>query len=158
MLWFVSTAAAQESLAQNSEKTLRVYDWKDLPAQFPNSQIISMDGISVLKIENTIENTNKTPLEILFLTTRNSSLIKKANRIEWEMKYENVGNFTNRGVENFWAGWKLSKKFPPQAVGGDSPTNYIGWNFVGTRNWAKYDFVIGRAPHDNQTHPGLESN
>jgi hypothetical protein len=34
---------------------LRVYDWQDLMSQhpFPDSKIISLDGISVLKIENT---------------------------------------------------------------------------------------------------------
>ncbi|HVU07296.1 MAG TPA: hypothetical protein VHG89_01995 [Verrucomicrobiae bacterium] len=142
---FVSSALAQESSAPK-EKVLRVYDWKDLAGQIPNSQIISMDGIFVLKIENT----NDTPLEVFVLT--NSSLLKKANRIEWEMKYENVGYITNRnGIMG--SSRELIEKFPPQAIGGDSLTNYNRLHFVGTENWANHYFLIGRAPYDNQTRP-----
>jgi hypothetical protein len=59
LLLLISTASAQESqpqepTPQQTPKTLRVYDWKDLARQqtLPG-EVISMDGMSVLKIENT---------------------------------------------------------------------------------------------------------
>ncbi|HEY5041727.1 MAG TPA: hypothetical protein VIK53_06955 [Verrucomicrobiae bacterium] len=167
LLLLVSSATAQESSLRQPPKILHVYDWKDLSAQFTNSQIISMDGISVLKIENT----NDRSLKVLLLTITNSSLIQKANTIEWEMKCENVllsrgyilppqifftslesellgrgwGNFTNYPNVCFF------EKFPPQAAGGDNITNYQGDYFNGTQNWDKYYFSLRRAPYDNQT-------
>ena len=52
LLCLVSSASARELQTQ---RVLRVYDWQDLMSQhpFPDSKIISLDGISVLKIENT---------------------------------------------------------------------------------------------------------
>jgi hypothetical protein len=150
LLLLISSAAAQESSLRQPPKTLHVYDWKDLSVQFTNSQIISMDGVSVLKIENT----NDKSLKVLLLTITNSSLIQKVNTIEWEMKYENVGNFTNNlGTGVYEASPELLEKFPPQAVGGDNVTDYDSSYFFGTRNWDKYSFPIRRAPYDNETRP-----
>ncbi len=78
-------SAALSAVAQEpQEKVLHVYDWKDLMSQhpFPNSEIVSMDGMSVLKIQNTNSipanydfndsidftglNTNNTSLKISF--------------------------------------------------------------------------------------------
>jgi hypothetical protein len=86
LLLLVSSAAAQESALPTPEKVLHVYDWKDLKVQqLPGCKIISLDGMSVLKIENT----NDAPLEISLLNVTNS-IIKKAAFILFEMKYENV--------------------------------------------------------------------
>ena len=137
---FATPAVAQEAPAHSSIKVLHVYGWKDLSARFTNCQIVSMDGISVLKIENT----NNVPLDVLLLTITNSPLIQKAHIIEWEMKYKNVSFGSRR---------ELFEKFPPQAIGGDNLTNYQGNYFSGTRNWDKYDFYIQLAPYDNETHP-----
>lgn len=131
---------AQEPAPQKMEKTLRVYEWKDLSAQFPNRQIISMDGVSVLKIENT----NQTPLEVLLLTVTNSALLQKANKISTEMKYENVYPPAQR---------ELLEKYPPRAAAGDCSTSSRVVYFVSTANWDKYDDYIWPAHYDNQTHP-----
>src|SRR5580658_443043 len=85
LMCLISCAIAQAP----AETVLRTYEWKDLMSQhpLPNSEIVSMDGMSVLKVECT----NNAPLEIPFLTMTNSSVIKKADFISWEMKYENIG-------------------------------------------------------------------
>jgi len=173
LLLLISSATAQETQPQEPSpqqptKILRVYDWKDLEQQHQlfGGEVISMDGMSVLKIENT----NNAPLKVLLLMVTNSSLIQKANTIEWEMKCENVllsrgyslppqmfftslendlwgirDNFTNYPNVCFF------EKFPPQAAGGDNITNYQGDYFNGTQNWDKYYFSLRRAPYDNQT-------
>lgn len=142
---FAATINAQES-SPLKEKILRVYDWKDLPQQFPDSQIISMDGMSVLKIENT----NDTPLEVSLLTITNSSLIHKANTIAWEMKYENV---RYSPTSKLWTHLAFFEIFPPQAAGGDNSTNYQGDSFTDTKNWDKYEFQITPARFDSETRP-----
>ncbi len=165
LLLLISSAMAQESSPRQLPKTLHVYNWKDLSVQFTNCQIVSMDGISILKIENT----NDKPLKVLLLTITNSSLIQKANTIEWEMKCENVRLpngfrlppqmfFTSLdnelfGVDNStnYPNVCFFEKFPPQAAGGDNITNYHGDYFDGTQNWDKYYFSLRRAPYDNQT-------
>lgn len=94
-LWFlfVSIACAQGTSAPK-QKVLRVYDWKDLNVQSPNCQIVSMDGMSVLKIENT----NDAPSEISLLTITNSLLFQRTQMIESEMKYENVHGLLNSTI------------------------------------------------------------
>ena len=148
VLWFVSTAAAQES--QSQEKTLRVYDWKELRQQHALSggEVISMDGTSVLKIENT----NHEPLEVSLLRITNSSVIKKADSISCEIKYDNVLvkviEHTNRfrGFQTGVSGsLTLSCQIPPLASGGDERTNANNYDIEGTSNWKPYDFsVVGR--------------
>jgi hypothetical protein len=140
LLCIAATVAAQEN-----QKILKVYDWKDVSAQIPNSQIVSMDGMSVLKIENT----NDAPLEVSLLTITNSSLIHKASTIEWEMKYENV-RYSSTSTR-LWANLRFFEIFPPQAAGGDNLTNYQDDYFKDTKNWDKYDFGLRHAPYDNQT-------
>jgi hypothetical protein len=82
LLWLAATAAAQESSDQKLPKVLHVYDWKDLSAQFPNSQIISMDGFSVLKIENT----NGYWTNIALLTITNATVIGKTPTFVCEIR------------------------------------------------------------------------
>jgi hypothetical protein len=148
---FVSSALAQESSAPK-EKILHEFDWKDLSGQSTNCriQIISMDGMSVLKIEKT----NDVPLEISLLTITNSSLIQKANTIEWEMKYENVRLLHHGGMFYDEARRELYEIFSPRAAGGDNSTNYQDNGFNGTKNWDKYEFQITPARfYDNETRP-----
>lgn len=148
MLCAASTAFAQDDQqtranAQTPEKVLRVYDWKDLMSQhpFPNSEIVSMDGISVLKIDNTNSipanydfkssrdfppldlNTNDTSLEISLLKITNSSVIEETRSISFEMKYENVVDkwfpMRDGGMTTKPANLTLLNYFPPSAPGGD---------------------------------------
>ena len=54
---------------------------KQLPGE-----VISMDGMSVLKIENT----NDAPLVVSLLVISDALVIKKASFVYGEIKYENV--------------------------------------------------------------------
>jgi hypothetical protein len=102
LLLLISSATAQESQPQETTpqqppKTLRVYDWKDLEQQHQLSggEVISMDGMSVLKIENTNNaplDTNNPPLEVSLLKISDPSVIKKTYFLLCEVKYENVRN------------------------------------------------------------------
>jgi hypothetical protein len=127
------------------EKVLKVYDWKDLSEHIPNSQIVSMDGISTLKIENT----NNSPLEISLLKITNSSVIKKTGSISCEVKYENVSPNDNRNrymlfglVRDpfFQYGLQWFCISPPTVLGGDEYTNTMSYPISGTSNWRRYDF------------------
>jgi hypothetical protein len=168
LLLLATPIVAQESSRPNPPKVLRTYDWKDLNVQSTNCQIqiVSMDGMSVLKIENT----NDKPLEISLLAITNSALIQKANTIGWEMKYENVRTFqswpvdmpympffppqaANGGISTNYPGVYLFENFSPQVVGGDHLTNSQSFGFFGTKNWDKYGFSIRSAPYDLQTRP-----
>ncbi len=123
LLLLVSSAAAQEarppvSATQPPTKILRVYDWNDLAQkhQLPGGEVVQMDGMSVLKIENTnnvttnysrpyytISKTGRVtnyydqsyvidkPLKIWLLNTTNS-VVKRTHWVAYEMKYENVQN------------------------------------------------------------------
>lgn len=93
MLCVVLSAAAQEPPVQ---KVLRVYDWKDLQQQYPipDSEIVSMDGMSVLKIQNQSTNHLIIP-QISLLTITDSAIIKKAAFISMEFKCADLWEFTN---------------------------------------------------------------
>jgi hypothetical protein len=171
LLLLISSAAAQEARplnlrpqeSQSKEKVLRVYDWKDLAGQIPNSQIVSMDGMSVLKIENTISNTL---LEISLLKITNSSIIKKSQEISCDMKCENVAMsyklYTNFEVFPHFGGGNLSvtnmqvsvrdvkssslkllQRIPPLALAGDETTNSGRFDLY-TSNWKPYTFPVGQ--------------
>jgi hypothetical protein len=150
LLLLVTSAAAQESPTQNPPKVLRTYDWKDLNVQSINCQIVLMDGISVLKIENT----NNTRLEISLLTIKNPPLIKKASSIQCEWKCENVRqakSFTNGITSKYDARLIWSKDFPPEILGGDARTNETWISFSGTINWGRNGF--GFSSDFDQTKP-----
>jgi len=149
LLLLISSATAQES---QPPKTLHVYDWKDLARQHELSggEMISMDGMSVLKIENT----NDAPLEISLLNITNS-IIKKADTLSLEMKYENVRSkfieHTNQfGAPTYQAvvpnKLTFSMHNPPHAFGGDEITNNSFFYFNGTENWQPYQFNINNSP------------
>jgi hypothetical protein len=152
MLWCVSSATAQESPYtqwQKTLRTLRVSDWKKLKVQqeLPNCQIISMDGISVLEIQNT----NNAPLEVSLLKVSDPTVIKKAFFIPCEIKYDNVNTAlieqTNNGFHGLVsASGRLTflNHIPPSAAGGDERTNMNYYEFQGTSNWKKYEFTIDR--------------
>jgi hypothetical protein len=159
LLCFVSCAGAQEP-GQNLEKTFRIYDWQDLAGRhgWSAGDIVSMDGISVLKIENT----NNQPLEVSLLSITNSSVIKKAEFISFDMKYENVSKedliTTNHGGEYdfklkaykhvVYGQLQLVTHFPPLTLGGDEITNIVSpypSYVLGTSNWKPYGFHVDRA-------------
>lgn len=151
---FMLCAALSATAQEPQQKVLRVYDWKDLMSQhpFPNSQIVSIDGMSVLKIENT-----NAPLEITFLTVTNSALIKNGNSIALDMKYQNVQRelvpLTNSfGYANMppdrvpkrvvSGSLKLLSYYSPDAEGGDETTNASWYDIDGTYNWKRHDLVV----------------
>lgn len=148
----------------SGEKVLQAYDWNDLMSQhpFPNSEIVTMDGMSVLKIENT----NAAPLEISLLKITNSAIIKKISSLSSEIKFDKVYNrggssydlddFVPNGykttrdlgsqqqplINNFLgsAGLGLSSYTPPDVIGGDGYTNESSVLFAGTSNWRRCVF------------------
>jgi hypothetical protein len=142
LLCFVSSAMGQEKPVY---KAFHVYDWNDLQqqGQLSGGEIISMDGMSVLKVENT---NNNAPLEISLLTITNQSVIKKIDFVSLEMKYENVGEL----VSNRWGGMQfnnsgglvLSIQRWPLALGGDETTNESWFNFWDTSNWKRQDYGV----------------
>lgn len=160
----VLSAAAQEA---PSRKTCIVFNWESLNVQqqFPGSKIISMDGILVLKVENT----NNAPLGISLFTFTNSSLIKNATAIACDMKYENVQEIpvmvTNRNFiyrdfttrDDKMGALTFIAHIPPSALGGDEIDRKQFKYFVGTLNWKTYQFsVAGERPPNAGDRPSNE--
>jgi hypothetical protein len=142
LLWLAANATAQESPAQNPPKVLRTYDWKDLNVQqkLPGSEIISMNGISTLKIQLT----NSAALEVSLLIITNPSIIKNAHQISFDMKYENVALTSGMTPPDFS---EFSRIFPPRAIGGDNITNQSYFTINGTlnptwSNWEPHQFTV----------------
>jgi hypothetical protein len=151
LLCLAATAAAQED-----RKVLKVYDWKDLSEHLRKSQVISMDGMSVLKIENT----NNTALNVSVLMVTDPLLIAKAGAISCEAKYDDVrqglvqhtnslsvaGGPTIIEPYTIVVSAKLTilRYFQPEAAGGDEVTNTGAYPLVGTSNWKPYHFSTGR--------------
>jgi hypothetical protein len=146
LLLLISSATAQESSPQQPPKTLRVYDWKDLAQehQLSGGEVISMDGVSVLKIENT----NDTPLVVSLLKITNSSVIKKLISISFDTKYtfldrapdwgNNIFDDSNGYGNQFPNRLELFCYLPPFAPGGDEITNAHFFAMGGTSNWKPY--------------------
>jgi hypothetical protein len=136
LLLLISSATAQESQPQQPPKTLRVYDWNNLARQqtLPG-EVISMDGISVLKIENT----NDTPQDFLLLKISDPAAIKKASLSYGEMKYENVHD---NAITSSSSELKLLSRIPPAAPGGDEHTEEQNAFLNGTSNWQPFRFII----------------
>jgi hypothetical protein len=160
LLLLISTVSAQESQPQEPSpqqptKILRVYDWKDLAQQHQLSggEVISMDGMSVLKIENT----NDAPLKVSLLKITNSSAIEKTYVVSYEMKYENVLQ-GSRWVTNesspgrFMFPYRttetgrliLLQNFPPSYSGRDGATQISEFDIMGTSVWKSHDIKINR--------------
>jgi hypothetical protein len=151
MLLLVSSAPAQESspqapAPQPPTKILRVYDWNYLAQQhqLAGGEVIQMDGMSVLKIEKT----NDTPQTISLLKITDSSVIKKAQFLNCEVKYKIIGfsNFGNGPA----SGLRLLCSFAPLALGGDGMAieqegmdDKMGF-MEGTSNWRPCQFLIVR--------------
>jgi hypothetical protein len=148
LLLLISSATAQESQPkeaspQQPTKTLRVYDWNDLARQqtLPG-EVISMDGMSVLKIENT----NDAPLVVSLLVISDALVIKKASFVYGEIKYENVKTpFRGQNL------LKLLCRLPPPAPGGDGKiVETVGTTggrtgvIEDTSNWRPCLFKINR--------------
>ena len=99
LLLLISSATAKESQPQQPPKTLRIYDWKDLAQQHQLSggEVISMDGTSVLKIENT----NDLLRDFLVLKISDPAVIKTTHFLYCDVSYENLvdGPFK---VEDKW--------------------------------------------------------
>jgi hypothetical protein len=103
LLLLISSATAQESQPQETSpqqpsKILRVYDWKDnqrtitdaTRRKLSDGEIISMDGMPVLKIENT----NTLPIGVSLLKISDPSIIKRTDFVYCEVKYErNINSF-----------------------------------------------------------------
>ncbi len=128
LLCVAATVTAQE-------KVLKVYEWKDLAGQIPNSQIISMDGMSVLKIENT----NGYSTNITLLTITNAAIIGKTPAFVCEIKTEHK--------DVMFGLLQLERNFPPLAIGGDEVTNGdLFFDFPLTQfNWYQCKFTVNRS-------------
>lgn len=177
LLLLVSSTAAQEvspqvPALQQSTKILRIYDWNELVQQhqLAGGEVIQMDGVSVLKIENTNSINLVTnymglgfdrkpvyvvdmPLEVSLLKITNSVL----NRTYWvscELKYENVrkGMFQQSdGSDHKWvqvdqsAGLGLNVFNTPSAPGGDERLHFSSYDFDGSSNWKLHQFAVERS-------------
>jgi hypothetical protein len=135
-----------------TEKIVHVYNWEDLISQLPPAycKIVSMDGMSVLKIEKT-NSTPFAPLEITLLTITNSSLIKKVHSVNFDTKYENVANETLvqplPGEAAHWVGAYIAlwSHYAPEAQGGDLKSNSLSSVIEGTSNWKPQLFSLSRS-------------
>jgi hypothetical protein len=164
-LWLVAAVTVLAQPMQPEEKTLRVFDWKEVKLQPrpPGSEIFSTNGVSVLKVENT----SNVPLTVTVLTVTDPSLIARADTVSCEMKYNDVGHSlvekTNSlvplggppGITSAHAfeytyfpvvsaELALRKYFPPEAAGGDVITNTGRYTLEGTSNWKPYPFSTAR--------------
>ena len=128
VLCFISSAAAQEPLRHwEDQYVLHTYDWSDLLQQHPvpNSQIVSLDGISVLKIENT----NGAPMEATLLSITDPATLRHLKYLSFDEKQENV--LEGAG----FSGFKTVVYIPPEVLGGDGNTNGFDTTISGTHNW-----------------------
>jgi len=178
LLLLISSAMAQNTSLQQSSpqeppKNLRTYDWRDFNVQSTNTnfqiQIVSIDGMSVLKIENTNSppsiNPNYSypiykPVEVSLLKITNS-VIKKTYWVFCELKFENVWSglavdtneltgFANpRVVRNEAGVLKLLAYFPPSASGGDERIETSDFNVAGTSNWQLRKFAVDRTKFES---------
>jgi hypothetical protein len=160
-LWLVSAVVVLAQPTQPEEKTLRVFDWKEVKLQpeSTGSEIFSTNGASVLKIENT----SNVPLTVSVLTITDPSLIAKADTVSCEMKYSDVGYalvektnflypmggpreatpaFTFPKVVS--AELTILRYFQPEAAGGDEITNRAHYLIEGTSNWKPFRFLTDR--------------
>jgi hypothetical protein len=157
LLLVISSAGAQESRAQEQTNTLHVYDWKDLVHQheLSNGEVIVVDGMSVLKIQNTnaappehsLYASDSGALEVSLLIITNS-VIQRTYLISCEFKYENVWSGlvsnTNHFVGSACGEMKLVEYYPPSASGGDERINVVRFALLGTSNWQLYRFAVDR--------------
>ncbi|HVU28602.1 MAG TPA: hypothetical protein VHG71_12815 [Verrucomicrobiae bacterium] len=158
LLWLAANANAQENSAQNAPKVLHTYDWKDLNVQSTNCQIqiVSMDGMSVLKIENT----NRSRLELPLIIITNALLIQKTTLISDEIKYVSVvGDYDKTplgGNVVSFGPWRhgelrLLKISPSIVVGGDEVTNRFkaDSDLDGTSNWERFQIKIPKTTNQS---------
>lgn len=147
LLLLISSASAQDSQQQKSlppeaQTILHDYDWKDVAQQqtLPG-ELVSMDGGSVLKIENT----NDSSHDILVIKISDPAIIKNAYFLVCTMKYENVaspnGFFGNGSL-------LLSCSVPPAALTGNGRTitrpAENGSGIRSIRDWKACQFAIVR--------------
>jgi hypothetical protein len=161
LLLLISSATAQEAQPQEASpqqrtKILRVYDWNDLAQQHQlgGGEIISMDGSSVLKIENT----NSLPLEISILNITNSSVIEKTYVVSYEMKYENVlqGSHWVTNVFPSVLPYQVAETgrllfmqiFPPSFSGQHGDSSLSEFRIMGTSIWKSHDINIDRTKNE----------
>lgn len=135
LLWLVSNASAQQTLAN--------YDWPDLEHhhQLRGGRVVSLNGESVLKLENT----NDTPLQVqLFSISKPSLSTNTVYAITGQVKYDNVQGVGYVEMWNF---------FPPVKPGmpegqyfsrtlGDS--GELG-KITGTSDWRNFSLPFNPA-------------
>jgi hypothetical protein len=145
--------------APNPQKTLHVYDWKALAPPVPGGEIVSEDGVSVLKIENT----NDTPLRISLLKISDARLVREAYFVRCEVKYDVpiakvitlITNPDNPHIISpypHWGGGVLSLRcyLPPAAPGGDERISngreygLYGGTLEGNSNWRPCQLTVDR--------------
>jgi hypothetical protein len=159
LLGFASSAVAQGLPTPDSQKTLHVYDWKALAQPVPGGEIVSEEGLSVLKIENT----NDTPLRVSLLKISDARLVREAYFVRCEVKYDVsmakvitlITNPDNPGIISpypHWGGGVLNLRcyLPPAAPGGDERISngrgygLYGGTLEGNSNWRPCQLVVDR--------------
>jgi hypothetical protein len=116
-----------------------------MPVHSTNSQIISMDGMLVLKIENTNDYLRNHPdSTCITLTFTNAAIIKKNPVIICELKAEHPSDFPHGRLE-----LNLKCYFPPLAAGGDEVIRYYPAFDPGIPmefNWTRSELKVNRNP------------
>jgi hypothetical protein len=136
LLLFISSATAQES-----PKTLRDLDWKELAQrhELSGGEVISMDGTSVLKIENT----NNTPLKVQLFRIQNPSISNLTYAIIGQVKYENVQG------DAYLEMWNYFSPLQPGLPEGQYFSRTLGTSgemekITGTSDWRKFSLPFDR--------------
>jgi len=151
LLLLISSATAQDSQPQQSppqesQKVLRDYDWKDLAQQqtLPG-EVLSTNGSSILKIENT----NDTPQDFLLLRISDASVIKKTYFLLCMAKREHV-SFTNysqtRELASRPSSLSVRCYLPPAVLAGDGRMIFakINGSEVIADPWTSLQFEVIR--------------
>jgi hypothetical protein len=134
LLWLVSSAAAQEKLAD--------YDWNDLAQRHEllGGQVVSMDGVSVLKIENT----NDTALQLSLFKISNPPVSKMVYAITGEVRHEDV---RGDGYLEMWNCFPPLKSGLPEGKYFSRTLDGSGemGRITGTSGWRNFSLLFNRA-------------
>jgi hypothetical protein len=160
LLSLIVSAEAQESQSPEPTKTLQVFDWNDLAQRpaLPAGEVISMDGMSVLKIEETnavpVGNSSypqDKPVVISLLKITNS-VVKETHWVSCEIKYEdvwsgfvehtNIYNHLNNAIYQEYGHLSLLTHYPPSVSGGDERVKSDHFDLDGTSNWRLCKLVV----------------
>ena len=129
----ISVTWAQEKLAE--------FDWKQLTGQHPVTcgELISVEGVSALKIENT----NDTPLQVALFTVSKPPISNLTYAVTGRIKYENV-----RG-DGYLEMWNYFPPLQPGLPEGQFFSRTLGLSgemgkITGTSDWRNFALPFDR--------------